>query len=169
VIFKFPAAGIKLVRVAVITALYLVVLFVAYEHDPKGARNVIIALGVVAPVMLAACYAVFDIGLDLLVDDIGVFRILDGRKFKHLEWSEIEAIKDVMMTGAYGRRTRFFHVLPKSPSKARFWRSGKIVFSDDMDNFPVFVRVMNEQLRLHAIKVQCLRNGDLRTCDEISI
>jgi len=169
VIFKFPAAGIQLMRVAFITVCYLAALFVAYERDPKDVRNVIIALLVVAPFMFAACYAVFDAGLALLVDDVGVFRTLDGRKFKHLEWSEIEAVKDVVMAGAYGRRKRFFHVLPKSSKKGRFWRSGKIAFSDDMDNFPVFVRVMNEKLRLHSIKVQCLKDGQLRSYDEIVI
>ncbi|HKU18337.1 MAG TPA: hypothetical protein VJP80_03610 [Candidatus Saccharimonadales bacterium] len=168
-IFKFPAAGIRLVRVIFITMFYLVVLIVVYEHDPKDAWKVIVALLVVAPFMLAACYATFDIGLDLLIDDVGVFRILDGRKFKHLEWSEIEAIKDVVMAGAYGRRRRFFHVLPKSAKRGRFWGSGKIVFSDEMDNFPAFVRVMNEKLRVHAVSVQCLKDGQLRSCNEISI
>jgi hypothetical protein len=169
VIFKFPAAGIRLMRVAFITVFYLVVLFVVYERDPKDAWKAIVALLVVAPFMLAACYAAFDLGLDLLVDDVGIFRILNGRKFKHLEWSEIEAVKDAVMAGAYGRRKRFFYVLPKSARQGRFWRSGKIVFSDEMDNFPAFVRVMNEKLRLHAIKIQRLKDGQLRSYDEISI
>ena len=52
-IFKFPAAGIQLMRVAFITVCYLAALFVAYERDPKDVRNVIIALLIVAPFDLA--------------------------------------------------------------------------------------------------------------------
>jgi hypothetical protein len=143
---------------------------VAYERDPKAIKNVVIALLIVMPLMFYACYAIFLAGLDLLVDELGVARILDGRKFKRLEWSDIESIKDVVLVSSYGRKNRFLTVLSR-PSRKVFWgRARKLVINgNDIDNFPLFVRVMNEKLRLHGIKVKCSQGGELRSCDEISI
>jgi hypothetical protein len=169
VIFKFPASGIRLLRVVVITLFYSVLILVAYERDPKEAWKIIIALLVVVPFLLSACYATFVAGLDLLIDDAGMYRLLDGRKFKRLEWSDIELIRDIVMVGAYGRKRRFFNVLPKPSRKRLIGGAGKIVFSDDMDNFPVFVRVINEKLQLHGIKTQRLQGGELRSIDKISV
>jgi hypothetical protein len=168
-VFKFPASGIQLLRVSLITLFYLVVIGVAYEREPKAIWHWVVASLLVMPILLSACYATFVAGLDLVVDDVGICRICDGRKFKRMEWSDIEAIKDIVLAGAYGRRRRFFNVLTKSSSKRRFWGSRKIVFSDEMDNFPAFVRVINEKLRLHDIEVRRLRGGELRSCHEISI
>jgi hypothetical protein len=167
VIFKFRTFPFAMLGAGICLLFYAAVTVAVATRGGLG-QGVFAGL-VLLPVIIIASYGSFMVGMDLVVDDVGISRVFNGRKVQSLKWSDISSLRDSTMATPNGKFRRFFQVRPIRRGWVNLSPGGRITFSNQMDNFGVFVNLMNKYVHDYQIKIERIRDGEKLICNEISI
>lgn len=163
--FKFRKGGLIYVCIMALIFAIFVVAGIKQSGFDAGSAFFVCALFF----LLVLAFIAYVIGMDVVVDDNGIYRIFFGWRVLFLKWSNVKIIKDVVKKGLGGRPVRFFYVIPVAGVSLSFWLGGVNRFTDGMHDFSAFVDAMNMQMRSHNIRAERIRGLDIELCDEILV
>jgi hypothetical protein len=106
---------------------------------------------------------------DVVIDDKSISRRIFGSTWQRMDWENVGSITAFPVSGGLGHAARAFNIFPKTKPKFRVLPSGKMVFSDELENASKMIDFLNNYSAKCCIEIKIAKTigGELVSSDHL--